>query len=1220
MVPCDGYTPAGPIGDSPAGPIGNSKRDSPVGRGTLGRSNECADSSQAHEGHRNPDPRNSDPRYLDPRYSDPSYVDPRYSDPCRRLQRHQTWNCADDRRARRSGWRDVAAEPRGGIGHAATPQGRSGHAAEPGVRHVGKTREWAARSGLKLDTSVTIFEAPRESTGTGDRVTALRGSIETSSWEGTREGGVKKTRWAPGISSGVSCFSPSRSSGSGEGESQWNGVVPGLGRRTACVCLRTSPSAHGPFSLLPALPFLPRLLPSSPSSHTSPASLPFPFQPSGGRSAVPSAVARKRACVFPLNLLSRPSSSLPCRGRSAVQATLTRQRGHHRHGPHMLTCPSHSPLHPSTLPSFRCCAQRWKRGAASSPTPTGVLSLASPGPTGNKQRHQWQQREEREEERWAVGEGQASEEAEMVGEVEAIEEGGSSERGVESGELMGARLSGRRSRSEVTSWSGEVGVWGRIKGTARRSGNLDLAISRLREFAFAHGYCNEGVQEGDGGYMGASRVGSGVAACMSNCSSKSNGGRMNSSKNKSSGGNLSSSGNKSSVRVADCAALHGLSVSMPKQDGRDRQAGLKGVRGVDEEGVWESIAGRAVRRGKQVEGREEEQVRRVLSFTEGTVQANGGAASFHRTSAAAAAAAEALVPAPLLSPTILTANKTAARATMCETIFAARPARSSAPAAQRLVLIRSAAFKRVAGAYGEHGLHARLLDGIVRLLVDSGSVSSAGNSGGLAKGRMDGGMKPADFLDERSTVAMGGAVKFEGSLGNATRDRPVCFANALFTGNLKASAYPGTLPLLPARLHSHLRHTLPPPILLPPTLNFTPTDPSSSSSSTSPSTSPSTSLPRLLYISRTVGTNNSASSHAARRAFDQSSESAFQALLASLPGVAVQVADFARLSFAEQFALVQGADIIVGLHGAGLTLASAFNHAPSTAAAAAAASAAATATAAQNDPSAPRPTIPVVVEIQPYKVQHIIFEGMATSAGALYLLNQCHRGPTDQPGDATFAHVSREACRRRLECRDHFVQSRFVELTQRDVASLKRLLEMARGFVTEGLRAAEAVAGGTANTGEGVNTTAAGAGSDDNAVGSERRALHSIALHTPAADTASARKGRSWGLWGFLMGGRDRGEEAAAQGTQQGAEQGESAGEVADAVGGSEGHAQRAVAAAEALAAQAAHAAQVAWVRGWMERECGEWMSETDNNCRVEAMRSPHVRPGERCVLAADDC
>ncbi|CAI6001885.1 unnamed protein product [Closterium sp. NIES-64] len=376
------------------------------------------------------------------------------------------------------------------------------------------------------------------------------------------------------------------------------------------------------------------------------------------------------------------------------------------------------------------------------PSPRGVLSLASPGSTRSKQRQQWAQREEREEERWAVGEGQvidegeafgegeASEEAEVVGEVEAIEEGaeaqagvsasqaqararvevgteartetrieaqeaatmgqvgnrnagecfcndcyyhhsGSSERGAESGELMGARMSGRRSRTEVTSWSGEVGVWGRIKGTALRSGNLDLAISRLREFAFAHGYCHEGVQEGDGGYMAASCAGSGVAACMSNRSSKSKGGRMSSSKNKSSGGNLSSSGNKASsggrmkeglqqrgwgrveggsvesldslgspsVRVADCATPHGLSVSMLKQDARDGQDGLKGVRGGDKEGGRDSSGGRAMRRDKLVEKREEE-VRRVLSFTEGTAQEKrmSGAASLHPTAAAAAAA------------------------------------------------------------------------------------------------------------------------------------------------------------------------------------------------------------------------------------------------------------------------------------------------------------------------------------------------------------------------------------------------------------------------------------------------------------------------------------------------------------------------------------------------------------------------------------------------------
>ncbi|CAI6009923.1 unnamed protein product [Closterium sp. NIES-65] len=279
------------------------------------------------------------------------------------------------------------------------------------------------------------------------------------------------------------------------------------------------------------------------------------------------------------------------------------------------------------------------------PSPRGVLSLASPGSTRSKQRQQWAQREEREEERWAVGEGQvidegeafgegeASEEAEVVGEVEAIEEG--------------------------------------IKGTALRSGNLDLAISRLREFAFAHGYCHEGVQEGDGGYMAASCAGSGVAACMSNCSSKSKGGRMSSSKNKSSGGNLSSSGNKASsggrmkeglqqrgwgrveggsvesldslgspsVRVADCATPHGLSVSMLKQDARDGQDGLKGVRGGDKEGGRDSSGGRAMRRDKLVEKREEE-VRRVLSFTEGTAQEKrmSGAASLHPTAAAAAAA------------------------------------------------------------------------------------------------------------------------------------------------------------------------------------------------------------------------------------------------------------------------------------------------------------------------------------------------------------------------------------------------------------------------------------------------------------------------------------------------------------------------------------------------------------------------------------------------------
>ncbi|GJP35540.1 hypothetical protein CLOM_g20047 [Closterium sp. NIES-68] len=625
--------------------------------------------------------------------------------------------------------------------------------------------------------------------------------------------------------------------------------------------------------------------------------------------------------------------------------------------------------------------------------------------------------------------------------------------------------------------------------------------------------------------------------------------------------------------------------------------------------------------------------------------------------------------------------------------------------ARRVVLIRSAAFKRVAAAYGENGLHARLLDGIVRLLVDSGSVTSAGNSGGLLKGRMDGGMKPSDIFDEKSTVAMGGAVKFEGSLGNATRDRPVCFANALFTGNLKASAYPGSL-LLASRLHSHLRHTLNSSHHLPSsyfTSTIDATDPTSPSSS-SPSSSSSPPLPRILYIRRTIGANNSASSHGARRAFNQSSEAAFQHLLHTLPGVTVQEADFARLSFAEQFALVQEADIIVGLHGAGLTLASAFNHGPSTAAAATAAgsstgvsvaggaaaatftsaasgdSAAAAAAATETAPTipSPRPTVPVVLEIQPYKVQHIIFEGMATSAGALYLLHQCHRGPTLQPGDATFAHVSREACRRRLECRDHFVQSRFVELTQHDVASLQRLLELARDFVAEGLRAAEAAPGGGADVLRGIGSIG-GAASDGGEGSDGRRALHSVSQHNTGG-TARPEEAteRLWGLWGFFTGGRDGAGGQAAQATHESKQQG--AGVISDQVGESERHEKRVAGhtadalwagirqgmqgggeggepggvssgsssiggssrvqqkrsgggskpapgpGAETQAAQADHAAhaaqsaQVAWLEGWMERSCAEWMSDTDNNCRVEAVRSPHVRRGERCILAADNC
>lgn len=166
--------------------------------------------------------------------------------------------------------------------------------------------------------------------------------------------------------------------------------------------------------------------------------------------------------------------------------------------------------------------------------------------------------------------------------------------------------------------------------------------------------------------------------------------------------------------------------------------------------------------------------------------------------------------------------------------------------------------------------------------------------------------------------------------------------------------------------------------------------------------------PLLLYIIR----------NGRRRTFFPESEQAFQQLLPKT-GFEYQMVDFNEMSFQEQFATVQTADLSIALHGANLLNPSMFSRKRS-----------------------------VLVEVIPFNVIHRMYETQSISIGSVYFGHQCLQGPV-QKGDEKFSAYKLMNCMEHAECKERFIQQRKIELTRRDLSELDQVISLARDLVLE---------------------------------------------------------------------------------------------------------------------------------------------------------------------------
>ncbi|CAI7839485.1 unnamed protein product [Closterium sp. NIES-54] len=155
-----------------------------------------------------------------------------------------------------------------------------------------------------------------------------------------------------------------------------------------------------------------------------------------------------------------------------------------------------------------------------------------------------------------------------------------------------------------------------------------------------------------------------------------------------------------------------------------------------------------------------------------------------------------------------------------------------------------------------------------------------------------------------------------------------------------------------------------------------------------------------------------------RRILDDESDGALYDLFYDM-GFKIRRADFTRLSFRQQYEAVLNAEVIVGVHGAGLTSAAAF---------------------ARNRS--------VVLEIMPHNTFNPRYYFMAVQAGVSYFLHQLRPG-AKQPLDEEFETLTVRKCSSVPDCRKYFYEDRLVNVTKEDLEDLKVLLGEARTFVRQ---------------------------------------------------------------------------------------------------------------------------------------------------------------------------
>eukprot|EP00271_Cylindrocystis_brebissonii_P021898 TRINITY_DN8153_c0_g1_i2.p1 TRINITY_DN8153_c0_g1~~TRINITY_DN8153_c0_g1_i2.p1 ORF type:complete len:596 (-),score=69.10 TRINITY_DN8153_c0_g1_i2:192-1979(-) len=275
---------------------------------------------------------------------------------------------------------------------------------------------------------------------------------------------------------------------------------------------------------------------------------------------------------------------------------------------------------------------------------------------------------------------------------------------------------------------------------------------------------------------------------------------------------------------------------------------------------------------------------------------------------------------------------------------------------------------------GTYGFHSVMLSTLIMEAVRA--IYGLDALGGEA-------MAPHNVLGD---VSMGfGLVEFENAFDEATEERPLCFERAVFPGILKNIAYVGgtkAQKFFVSRLKQYLQIK----------------------------THLATEKVRITYIIRSPEKNSG------RRAFFPEAADSFLELLNSFD-MEVRVVDFDGMTCRDQIQTVLDADIIISLHGQGLTSPATFGR-PET----------------------------IIIELMPFHTFHVLYYQKAVSTGMTYMMHQLRKGRA-QEGDDNFPELSVELCEMDKNCKQYFYHTRRVDLTSSDIDDLRVLLEIAKTFV-----------------------------------------------------------------------------------------------------------------------------------------------------------------------------
>ena len=121
------------------------------------------------------------------------------------------------------------------------------------------------------------------------------------------------------------------------------------------------------------------------------------------------------------------------------------------------------------------------------------------------------------------------------------------------------------------------------------------------------------------------------------------------------------------------------------------------------------------------------------------------------------------------------------------------------------------------------------------------------------------------------------------------------------------------------------------------------------------------------------------------------------------------------MTFKEQVKEIRESDIFFSLHGANMIPAMTFG----------------------------QPDL-LVIEVLPFHAITDMYFRMSQSSGLTYMMHQCHRGKR-QERDDEYANLTMKICAMSENplCKAYFVHIRKVELTEKDLALLKKLFELA---------------------------------------------------------------------------------------------------------------------------------------------------------------------------------